>query len=101
MGAVAMMSVYGFNASGCDSHDSTGWHLLAELPVPTFCVSYFCDMMALHIRIQFLEQIARVFRAVVSQMLFVQEEVDAEVCFADDSGILNRKVADTRKHEVL
>jgi hypothetical protein len=62
---------------------------------------YLCDVLAVHIRIQLLEQIARVFRPIVSQMLVLQEEVDAQVCLPDGSGILYREVADAGKDEVL
>jgi hypothetical protein len=34
-------------------------------------------------------------------MLFIEEEVDAEVCFADYGGILDGEVAYAGKHQVL
>jgi hypothetical protein len=57
--------------------------------------------MAVHIWIQFLEQIASVFGPVASQVLLFQEEVDAQVCLADDGLVLDCEVADAGKHEVL
>jgi hypothetical protein len=70
-------------------------------PAAPFGSLYFCDVMALDVWVQLLEQVACVFRPVVSQMLFVQEEVDAQVCFADYGGVLNRKIADAGEHKVL
>jgi hypothetical protein len=42
-----------------------------------------------------------VLRPVVSQMLFVEEEVDAEVCLADYCRILDGEVAYAGEHQVL
>jgi hypothetical protein len=57
--------------------------------------------MAIDIRIQFLEQIARVFSSVASQMLILQKEVHAQICFADDGGVLDGEVANAWENEVL
>jgi hypothetical protein len=96
-----MMSVYGRNASGCSSHDSTDWQLLAVVPIARFGVSYFCNVLAFHIGVELFEQIARVLRPVVSKMLFVQEEVDAQVCFADYGGVLDGEVAYAGEYQVF
>lgn len=40
-------------------------------------------------------------RTKATQMLLLQEEVDAQVCLINQSGILYREVAGTRKHQIL
>ena len=62
---------------------------------------YLCHKLALHIWIQFLEQIASVFRPETSQMLILEKEVDAQVGFANNGRVLYGKVADSRQNEVL
>jgi hypothetical protein len=57
--------------------------------------------MAIDIRIQFLEQIASMFSSVAPQMLVLQKEVHAQICFADDGGVLDGEVADAWENEVL
>lgn len=75
--------------------------LLAHASSLSFYPTYFCDSTALDIRIQFLQQLHRLFSAKLAQRVIVEEEVDAEVCFCDDRRVEDAEVANTRQNEVL
>jgi hypothetical protein len=57
--------------------------------------------MAIHVWIQLLQQITRMLRPVSAQMFFLQEEVHAQIGFADDCGILYGEVANPREDEIF
>ena len=62
------MRVYGCRASGLASHDSMGC-LDQRVSGGEHALRYLCDEMTIHIWVEFLEKIARVFCAVPSQVL--------------------------------
>lgn len=74
---------------------------VSNTPTTRRTVIYFCDEVSVHIWVQLFQQIARVFRPISTQMLFLEEEVHAEVCLADDRRVLYREIADAWKYEVL
>lgn len=53
------------------------------------------DVVALDIRVQFLQQLASVFRAEASEMLLFKEKVGAQIGLGDDGGVLNGKLSDS------
>lgn len=57
--------------------------------------------MALHVGVQLFEQICCVLSAKASKVLIFQEEVNAQVCFRDDSGVLYGELADAGQDQVL
>jgi len=57
--------------------------------------------VTVYIWIQFLEQIACMFGTVASQVLVLEEEVDAQVGFANNGRVLDCEVADAGQHKVL
>lgn len=62
------MRVYGRRASGLASHDSMGC-LGQQVSGGGHVLRYLCDEMTIHIWVELLEKIARVFGAVPSQVL--------------------------------
>jgi hypothetical protein len=96
-----MINVYGRSASGWSSHDSTGYVFVSIVLHRVLGALYLCDEVALNIWVQFLEQVARDFCAILPQMLLLQEEVHSQICFVDDGRVLYGEVANARQDEVL
>jgi hypothetical protein len=96
-----MMSVYGRRASGLSSHDSTGCLFVSAILGLRSVIWYLCYAVAVDIRVQLFEQVARMFCPISAQMFLLEEEVDAQVCLADYGRVLDGEVADAGQHEVL
>lgn len=89
-----MMRVYGCRASGLTSHDSTGWlHISTVNQLSQNFHNYLGDIVTLHIRIQFLEQVHCVLGAETAKMLVLEEEVHTQVRRSDDSRVLDCELA--------
>lgn len=58
-------------------------------------------MVTLDVRIELLEQVARVLCPISSKMLFLEEEVDAQICLIDYCRVLYGKVTNSRQDQVL
>lgn len=56
--------------------------------------AYLGDEVAIDIWVQLFEQVAGVLRPIATQVFLLQEEVHAQIGFADDGGILYGEVAD-------
>jgi hypothetical protein len=71
------------------------------MPTTWFRDTNLGDKVSLHIRVQLLEEIARVLGPEPAQVLVLEKEVDAQVCFADDGRVLDCKLPNARQHQVL
>jgi hypothetical protein len=60
-----------------------------------------CDKVSLHVWVQLLEEIARVLGAEPAQVLLLEEEVDAQVGFADNGRVVDRELPNARQDQVL
>jgi hypothetical protein len=74
-----------------------GWNRVSRTQSLTYAHTYLCDGVALDVRVQLLEKIGGVLGAKTSKMLVFEEEVHAQVRLGDDSGVLDRELADTWK----
>jgi hypothetical protein len=97
-----MMRVYGCRASGLTSHDSTGWLYISTVDqsYQNFH-EYLGDMVTLHIRVQFFEQVYCVLGTEAAKMLVLEEEVHTQVRRSNDSRVLDSELANAGQDKVL
>jgi hypothetical protein len=78
-----------------------GWRSCQRVPTGLFRDTNLGDIVSLHIRVQLLEEIARVLGPVTTQVLVLEKEVDTQVGFADDGRVLDGKLPNARQNQVL
>jgi hypothetical protein len=78
-----------------------GWRSCQRVPITLVRDTNLGDIVSLHIRVQFLEEVARMLGPVTTQVLVLEKEVDTQVGFADDGRVLDGKLPNARQNQVL